>query len=337
VQQPETLILPRSAVAAGLRELDLVALAEDVLTRHALGETQQSPELTLGWENAGGAACRSLVKLGAVGRRDVGLKLINASAGNRAAGLERASGLCVLYDPETARPTVVAEAALLGGVRTAAVTAVALRHLGPPAVEAVSLLGAGTLAGHHLDVLAAAFPSLREAHVYDRHPERVKALAARGGRVRVVPCASARAAVAATDVLVTLTTSHEPYIGPDWFARPTFVAHVSLDDLDERVLLGAEGLYVDDEALAAHPRRILGRLLHDGRIAGSHADAPSTARRIDATLGDVLLGSRPAIRPSAGVVAFNPYGLAVLDVALLGALSGLERIRSRALPVDLLG
>jgi N-[(2S)-2-amino-2-carboxyethyl]-L-glutamate dehydrogenase len=35
------------------------------------------------------------------------------------------------------------------------------------------------------------------------------------------------------------------------------------------------------------------------------------------TLGEVLVGTRQAVRPCDGVVVSNPFGMSILDIALL--------------------
>ena len=75
------------------------------------------------WTNSRGAYSRSVAMLGAVhetGRDLLGLKVINAAVSNPALGLDRAGGLAFLYDPDTARLRLMAEAGLLSALRTAA-------------------------------------------------------------------------------------------------------------------------------------------------------------------------------------------------------------------------
>jgi len=256
------------------------------------------------------------------------MKLINASVSNPAHGLERAGGLSFLFDPETARPRLIAEAGYLSAVRTAAYTMVSLQHLGPANWSAVSIIGTGTLARAHVDLLAAAFPAVGRVTAFDRSTERLAEFAKWAAQhhpgLTVETVGSARDALAASSVTVTVTTSDEPYILRDWIGPGSFIAHVSLADLTEEVFLGAQALYGDDlELIADNPRRILGRLLAEGAatLPGS-AEAPSAGpgRAITGTLGQVLLGTVDAIRPDTGYVVSNPFGMSILDVGLIDAV-----------------
>jgi ornithine cyclodeaminase len=134
-----------------------------------------------------------------------------------------------------------------------------------------------------------------------------------------------------------LTTSRSPYIEPSWFRPGSFVAHVSLDDVTEEVFLQAEALFVDDVTLIRdNPRRILGRLMAEGKISEPGASA-RTGRGITGTLGDVLTGRREAVRPADGVVVSNPFGMSILDVGLLQQVAAAADAEGLGLPVRLFG
>jgi ornithine cyclodeaminase len=127
-------------------------------------------------------------------------------------------------------------------------------------------------------------------------------------RVEVLP--SAQDAVGAALVIITVTTSTTPYIPADWIAAGSFVAHVSLDDLTPGALLGAQALYVDDlDLIRDNPQRILGHLLNE-----------EPATHITGTLGAVLEGTCPVVRPLGGYVVSNPFGMSILDVGLTAAV-----------------
>ncbi len=260
--------------------------------------TPRSPaEGYLPWANSQGAYCRSIAMLGSVGAADptvptaYGMKLINAATSNPAQGRERAGGVSFLFDPETARPAVVAEAAYLSALRTGAYTMSSLRHLGPERFQEVTLIGCGAQARTHAELLARYFPDVRTLHVHDLLPERASAFASwvegSGLPFTVVPHGRAAEAAAASTVVITLTITDTGYLAPDHLRPGTFVAHVSLDDLLPEVFDRAQALYVDDvELVRDNPRRVLG-LLGEGRVLVPGAPKPGTSS-IRGTLGDVL-------------------------------------------------
>ncbi len=332
---------------ACLAHVDVCEEVTQVLCRHAENRVELPAEGYLPWANGEGAYCRSLAMLGAVdvdgGPPLRGMKLINAATSNPSHGRERAAGLVMLFDPETARPRVLAEAGWLSATRTAAYTMVSLRHLGPERWDATAFLGCGMLARVHIGLLATTYPRVTRVHLYDTDPRRAEELAAwvrarhPHHTVRVAP--GTRQAVAAAQVVVTTTTADRGYLPAAWLAPGTFVAHVSLADLLPDAFLTAQGVFVDDVALVAdNPRRVLGQLMREGRITGDHlptdhdspgvgsaltaASAPTSAMALSGTLGQVLIGERPPVRPTTSHVISNPFGMAVLDVGLLGAVYG---------------
>jgi ornithine cyclodeaminase len=326
----ELLVLDRAMVERCLVGVDVLELVADTLKSHYRGLTELPDEGYLTWTNQEGAYSRSVAMPGAVRQPDrhlYGLKLINAATSNPARSIDRAGGFAFLFDSETARPRLMAEAGLLSALRTAACTVVALRELGPREPSSAAILGCGALARMHLRLLAATTPSLDTAHVYDLVPQRAAGFGEwardHAAGIRVVVADHAADCVARSEVLITVTISSAPYIPLSWFTAPSFIAHVSLDDLLPETFAGAAAIFVDDENMvAANPRRILGQLMTNGQIGRSgSAQSP----RITGSLGEVLDGAVQGVRPGAGHVISNPFGLAILDVALLGAVEEAAR------------
>lgn len=325
-------LLDRSDVRVCLDSVDPVEVVERVLRRHAEGRTELPTEAHLRWNNADGAQCRSLAMLGALtagetGAADpvLGLKVINAALSNTSSGLERASGVGIIFDPLTARPVMLAEIGLLSAIRTAAYTVLSVRHIGPTTWRRLGLIGAGVQARTHLKMLAADNPELAHVKVYDVDGRRAEALAAwartQHPALSVGVVAAAQAVTTGSDVVVTATTSTRPYLAPEHLRPGSFVAHVSLDDLDARVFAAAEAIYVDDVNLVRdNPHRILGALMQQRHILPPDAPVRNDARRLAGTLGDVLLEPGRAVRPTTGFVISNPFGMAVLDVGLLDSV-----------------
>lgn len=257
---PEQLLfLDRRAVLERLDQLDPGTVVADALCRHANGQTRLPSESYLPWTNSEGNYCRSIAMLGAIfdeqGRPVVGAKLINASTSNPVRGRERAGGVSLVFDAETVRPRVLAEAGWLSAVRTATYTVLSLQHLGPRHWNAASVLGCGTLARAHIDLVVRAFPEVTTVYLYDLARSRADCLAewVVQQHPRVIPSIqrNARDAVGAVPVVVTVTTSNQGYVPAYWLQPGTFVAHVSLDDLLPDVFATAQGLFVDDVDLVA--------------------------------------------------------------------------------------
>lgn len=330
VDEPPLRVLGHEQVRRAAADLDPVAVVRDTLIHHAEGATTLPDEAYLPWHTERGAFARSLALPGAVwsDRPAVGLKIINSSLENLERGLPRAQGLTFLFDPDTARPRVMMEAAWLSATRTAAYTVLSVRLLGGPGITRVGVLGCGALADAHLRLLSAELPGA-EVVLYDLDPDRADAVAARWdgpeGGLRVRTATDPRSAVDGAGLVVCTTTTTTGYVAHDWLAPGALVAHVSLDDVLPEVIERADLLVVDDwDLVAADDRRVLGRLYRSGDVtgpAGQHvAGAPESGRRVDATLADVVTGKHPGRAAADDIVLSNPFGMGVLDVALAGAI-----------------
>jgi N-[(2S)-2-amino-2-carboxyethyl]-L-glutamate dehydrogenase len=123
-------------------------------------------------------------------------------------------------------------------------------------------------------------------------------------------------------VVIAATTTTTGYIPYDWLAPGTVLLNVSLDDVLPDVVELADLLFVDDGSLVrADDRRLLGGLYRAGRLQGpdeSEEAASDEARRVTATLGDVIIGRHPGRARDDEVVLVNPFGMALLDLQLAG-------------------
>jgi ornithine cyclodeaminase len=210
-----------------------------------------------------------------------------------------------------------------------------LRALGPQHFDRVAILGCGYLALVHLGLIERYFPEVTRLDVYDVRATAAHTIAhswnRRPGRTATVH-EHPRTAVAEAPVLITLTTSDSPYLPAYWLPKEVFVAHVSLDDLAPDALCDAE-IFVDDlDLVRDNPRRILGRLLNEGRIV-EHPDTDRPGLR--GTLGQVLTGAMPALRPDGHRIISNPFGMAILDLALLRVVQQAAVEQDLGVSVDL--
>jgi ornithine cyclodeaminase/alanine dehydrogenase-like protein (mu-crystallin family) len=325
--KPETLLfLRRSEVVDCLARCDPVDVVRSALLTHAEGRTLLPSEAYLSWTNARGADSRSIGMPGAIlgldGEDVYGLKVINASVSNPDMGLERAGGLGLCFDAQTARVTAVMEVGLLSAVRTAAVSTLAVEAAGYGSAAALGVVGCGTQARMHLAMLLSRSDTVRQVTLFDHRPDAAETLSAslttRHPATAFAVGASVAQTMAAADVTFFLTTASEGYVQPDWIVPGALLVNVSLGDLTDEVLLGFDRLYVDDlRLIAENTRRPLGRLISEGRIAST----PTPGRpAITSTIGDLLSTRQAPPRPESGYVIVNPFGLGVLDVALLSAV-----------------
>ncbi|MFI5255188.1 MAG: hypothetical protein ACHQ15_07010, partial [Candidatus Limnocylindrales bacterium] len=247
------------------------------------------------------------------GRDDLlGMKWVVGFPTNGAIGLPTISAHVLLDDARTGMPLAILDGAPITIARTAAVSGVAIRRFAPPlsgrpVVGAV--LGAGVQGRAHLAVLGHLLPGL-EVHLFDRHPNRLAALAELArttpGVGRVAEAGSAREAVGGADVVVSAVS-----FGPvrqvltnDWLAPDALVVAVDYATMVAAEVAREAALFIVDERaqFAAN------------RAAGQFDDYPDPAT----TLGEAILAATP--RPPAGRVLVSHLGVGLADVIFGSAI-----------------
>jgi ornithine cyclodeaminase/alanine dehydrogenase-like protein (mu-crystallin family) len=322
--RPGPRYLSRDDVVRAARDIDPVDVVRAALLLHAQGRTTLPAEAYLPWGTSDGRSARSLALPGALWGDPpaLGLKVINSSLANQGRGLRRAQGLTLLFDRETAHPVAIMEAAYLSALRTAAYTLLSVRLLAPPRPARIAVLGCGVIGETHGRMLGDALPGTRFV-LYDldgaRQEALVTSLTSDG-----IDCAAAYAAeeaIRGAEVVITATTTTAGYLPHSWLQPGTLVAHVSLDDVLPDVVRLADLVIIDDWTLVGgDSRRLLGRMYRSGELLGPrgerHGVSSSGARRVDATLADVVAGRHPGRTTADQIILSNPFGMGILDVAL---------------------
>jgi ornithine cyclodeaminase/alanine dehydrogenase-like protein (mu-crystallin family) len=319
------LYLTEADVAAVLPGIDAVEIMGMVHLKHAQGLTTLPAESHLRWTTPSGARARSLALAGYLDgdAPEIGIKVINGSLSNPGNGLPRASGLTLLFDPETARIRCVMEGARISSVRTAANSVLAFRTFARPSSDTLAIIGAGAIGAAHLEVALSGLPALRRIYLYDVVAERAQRLlsereaAIHASGVRCVVVDTPEEAIRHSDWTAAATTTARPYVSWGWLRPRAVVSNVGLDDVEHEVYLNADKLLVDDWNLVCSDEfRTLGQLHRSGVVAAPGAPLDGAHRRVDAELGGLLASEVEADRAVDGVVLFNPFGMAICDVAL---------------------
>ena len=224
----------------------------------------------------------------------LGVKLVAFYPNNQ--GVHTHHALIHLFKPETGEPLVVMDGRLITEERTAAVSAVATKHLARPDASVLALIGSGVQARSHLKALSLV-RAFREIRVWS--PRHAEAFAREFG---VRATGSAEEAVRGADVIVTATTSKLPVVQGEWLAPGALINAVGAPRPDWREL--------DDEVL----RRA--RLYVDSRAAAEKESGDArAAREIAGELGEVVAGTVPGRQSADDIIIFKSLGLAVEDVA----------------------
>jgi ornithine cyclodeaminase/alanine dehydrogenase-like protein (mu-crystallin family) len=243
----------------------------------------------------------------------VGMKWVSVFRDNKARGLPATNAVVVLNDPSTGLPTAILDGGPITAQRTAAVSGVAIRQFAPQVVgrsSRAAMIGAGVQGRSHLEVVAFLLPGV-ELAVFDRHPDRADALAARATTIPGIAAATAaptaRAAVESADVVVTAASMAPPEarqaMTTEWLTPNALLVSVDYATFCSAPLARDADLFVTDER---------GQFLAN-RAAGLFEGFPEPAM----TIGEAVLARTP--RPPGRVVV-NHLGVGLADLVFAEAL-----------------
>jgi len=293
-----------------------VEALRSALALHAEGRTAQPLKPYLKWREHGHIADRIIAMPGYVGGEQAmaGIKWIGSKHDNPSArGIERASAVIVLNDPDTHFPVAIMEGGEISGMRTAGVTVLACEHLAREGFSRVALIGCGFIGRLHALGLVESFPSIANLFLYDRDEAAARRLAAElvPSGVRVTICETAEQAVRAGEVVVPCTVADAPYIRASWIQPGTFVSNISIMDVEPDAFVEVDKLVVDDWDQCNRERKTINQLVLDGRLARED---------LHAELGDVVRGAKPGRETPDERILLNPMGMAIEDVACAAAV-----------------
>ena len=188
------------------------------------GDVVQPMRTVLPVDDGGGhlfvmpAASRSLGSYGA--------KLISLTPANSSKGLPAIRGQYLLFEGDTGAAVALIDAASLTAIRTAAASGLAARLLALPGAATCGIFGTGVQAMTHAEAMCAVRP-VREIRIWGRDAEKANRLAQqlKVSTRRIVSAHKDPAAVAACDIVCTVTGSSQPILKGEW-VRPG--AHINL-------------------------------------------------------------------------------------------------------------
>lgn len=239
------------------------------------------------------------------------LKLVTVYPGNVDKGIPTINATVIVLDAETGVPKIVAEARALTGLRTAAATAVSIKHLAPKHFTKVGIIGTGYQARWQLRVVAANHPGSKFM-AYDVDRRRLDEFVAEMGRMGydVKAAASAEDLVKWSDVVVTVTTSKTPVVFNGWVKPGTHISAIGgytpeMVEIDP--FLTARSKLVVDSREAV--KEEAGDVLKPVELGLMKFE------QIYAEIGEIAAGLKPGRENDDEVTVFKSVGLAVQDAA----------------------
>jgi thiomorpholine-carboxylate dehydrogenase len=224
-----------------------------------------------------------------------GAKLVTLFPKNAGTALPTHQGIIVIFSSTTGEPIAMMDGRLITEMRTAAVSAVAVKWLAKNDAKVLAILGSGVQARAHYQALSVV-RHFSEIRVWSRNSSNAHMLAQEiGGKAM-----SAEESVRDADIVITVTHSPEPVLQGRWLKPGALVCAVGAVGLKNREL--------DDDAMK-------GAVIVDSREAADveSGDIVLAGATIYAELGEIVAGKVP--KPEANTTVFKSLGLAVEDLA----------------------
>ena len=234
----------------------------------------------------------------------LGAKLVTVFPENAARNLHTHLAAISLFDAETGELAAVMDGRYITELRTAAASAVSVRHLARANASTLAILGSGVQARSHL----AALPlvrEFREIRAWSPTPAHLREFA----HGAVAAAASPEEAVRGADVILIATNSVTPAIASDWVSDGAHVIAIGACRPSQReidpVLTARSALFTDSRAAILKESGDVIQSIREGRFDEDH---------VRAELGEVVNGSEPGRRLAGEVTLFKSLGLAIEDL-----------------------
>ncbi|MGA0541849.1 iminosuccinate reductase BhcD [Neotabrizicola sp. VNH66] len=300
-------IVPEAAIAGLMTREDAFRAVEAVFASMARGTARNFPVIR---EAIGHADALYGFKSG-FDRESLALGLKSGGfwPGNAARGLTNHQSSILLFDADTGQIKAVIGGNLLTALRTAAASAVSIRHLARADAEVIGMIGAGHQAPFQL---RAALEQRRFRRVlgWNRDASKLAKLAAVAEEFGLpFKAASPDRLGAESDVIVTILSSFAPVLTAAQVRPGTHLACMGTDTSGKQEvgadLVAAATLFTDEVAQAV----TIGEC--------QHAVAQGLVAADDITpLGQVIEGRHPGRRSADEITLFDGTGVGLQDIAI---------------------
>jgi len=307
-----TLILTGKQVKKLLEMKDVLGAVENAFKHKGLGKAQMPPKVYLFFEKFNGDL-RTMPSY--VEDMDVSaVKIVNVHPDNpKTHNMRTVMAVLVLVSPHTGQPMAFMDATHITDMRTGAASGIASKYLARPNPKILGIIGAGNQARTQMLALITHYGHFDEVRIYDIYPEKTKALARefrrhykdKIGKVKGVK--DAKEAVVDSDIIVTCTSARAPIIHDEWVKPGTHINCIGADapgkqEVDPKLLKRAY-LVIDDWEQASH----------SGEINVPLAKGELTKDDVNAEIGQIVAGLKPARQSEDQITVFCSTGLAIQD------------------------
>ena len=237
-----------------------------------------------------------------------GFKYVNGHPRNTYTGLQTVTAFGLLASVETGYPVLLTEMTLLTALRTAAMSALAGKHLAPPGATTMAMIGNGAQSEFQCRAFQAIC-GIDTVRLWDKDPAATEKCARNlaGSGLTAVPCSSAEEAIEGAQILTTWTADKQfATILSDNMVGPGVHINAIGGDCPGKTEL-APGILNRASVFVEYPPQT--RV--EGEIQQMAEDHPV------AELWEVFAGKAPGRRDAAQITLFDSVGFAIEDFSAL--------------------
>lgn len=244
-----------------------------------------------------------------------GIKWTNHLAKNRHTNRSYTTPTILLNALDTGERLAILEGLTISGLRTGAVSAVALTYLQVQDCQKILCCGAGFQAYYQLLASIPVLKELKEVAIWSRKRASARRLIHR--LQSDFPEVTFRAleelpeSLSDFQVVIGVTSSNEPYLKGSQFVAGQVYLHVGMNDIDPNTLTSFDRIICDDvHAGIATSSQSLFRAIRADKLAAA-----------DLYLLENVIAGELVLQPaSKQITMFNAFGLAIFDLILADAV-----------------
>jgi len=245
----------------------------------------------------------------------LGLKSGGYWPGNADKGIPNHQSTVFLFDPDTGQLSAIVGGNYLTAIRTAAASSVSIRHLARPDARVLGMVGAGHQS--HFQLRAAAKQrDFDHVVAWNLHAELLAALGETAKELGLSFEPVEREELGArADVIITITSCHEPLLLKDWIRPGTHLACMGTDTRGKMevdpALVAAATVFTDEVAQSVS----IGEAQH--AVADGLLDESAIT-----PIGAVINGSAAGRLTEDQITLFDGTGVGLQDLAVAKAVAG---------------
>ncbi|ADV14713.1 putative ornithine cyclodeaminase, mu-crystallin [Mesorhizobium australicum WSM2073] len=237
-----------------------------------------------------------------------GFKYVNGHPKNTRSGRQTVTAFGVLADVGSGYPMLLTEMTILTALRTAAMSAVAAKHLAPKGVRTMAIIGNGAQSEFQA-IAFKAIVGVDRLRLYDVDPAATRRCAKNlaGIGLDIAACASSQEAVEGADIITTVTADKQcATILTDNMVGPGVHINAVGGDCPGKTELHRDILLRSDIFVEYAPQtRIEGEIQ---QLAPEH---------LVVELWQVIAGNAPGRRDERQITLFDSVGFAIEDFSAL--------------------